>query len=76
MQDTIAVALIITIPSTLSAVAGIYSALKIKETHILVNSRLSQLLNLTQSASFAAGQKDQKSAMDAERLSNPEVLSI
>jgi hypothetical protein len=37
-----------------------YAASKVKEVHVLINSRLSALLKLTEDASFEAGKKAQK----------------
>jgi hypothetical protein len=34
-----------------------YAASKVKEVHVLINSRLTSLLKLTEDSSFAAGQK-------------------
>jgi hypothetical protein len=42
-----------------------YAASKVKEIHVLINSRLSSLLELTQSSSFAAGSKAEKDKQEA-----------
>jgi hypothetical protein len=41
-----------------------YAASKVKEVHVLINSRLSALLKLTEDASFAAGKKSEKDKQD------------
>jgi len=42
-----------------------YAASKVKEVHVLINSRLSALLDLTRTSSFEAGKKSQKDTQDA-----------
>jgi hypothetical protein len=40
-----------------AAGAAIYNAIRIRSLHVIVNSRLTRLLRLTKTASFAEGQK-------------------
>jgi hypothetical protein len=42
-----------------------YAASKVKEVHVLINSRLSALLDLTRASSFEAGKKSQKDTQEA-----------
>jgi hypothetical protein len=41
-----------------------YAASKVKEVHVLINSRLTALLDLTKASSFAAGKKEEKDKHD------------
>ncbi len=59
MTEAVKVAIIVAIPPTLAAPVGMFASLrngkKVAELHVLVNSRLTQLLNLTASSSRAEG---------------------
>jgi hypothetical protein len=41
-------------------VSSTWALRKVREVHVLVNSRLTQLLHLTERSSFAEGEKSQK----------------
>jgi hypothetical protein len=53
----IIVASIAAFASILASVLGFYNRRSIQEVHVLFNSRMTQLLELTQKASFAEGEK-------------------
>ena len=64
MTDATQTAIIVAIPPTLMGVAAIIASLrnakKIEQVHLLINSRVTELLALTKSSSFAEGEKAQK----------------
>jgi hypothetical protein len=51
---------LIAIPAIISAVASLVNSLHIRKLHVIVNSRLTQLLELTAIASKAEGVKEEK----------------
>lgn len=59
MTDTVQIAVIAAVPPTLVAVGSLFASLwngkKINELHVIVNSRLSELLDTTSTASEARG---------------------
>lgn len=52
--------------SAVSAVVGLRNGRKIDAVHTATNGKMEELLNLTKTASFAAGQKDQKDTEQAK----------
>jgi hypothetical protein len=68
MTDAIQTALIVAIPPTLVGIAAIITSLRnravakaeIREVHLLINSRMTQFLELAKSAAFAEGEKAEK----------------
>jgi hypothetical protein len=64
MSDIVWVAVIAAVPATVSALLGVRNSRKIEDLHLIVNSRLSELLMITRISSFAEGVKEQK---DKER---------
>jgi hypothetical protein len=49
----------------IAAIVSVYNSFKIKSVHLLVNSRLTQLLNLTRTSSFSEGEKSEKDKHDS-----------
>lgn len=69
MTDAVLVAVIVSVPATLAAVASFINGRKItkvekdvNEIHLSINSRMTELLNVTRAASKAEGVKEQKDA--------------
>lgn len=64
MDTSIIVALIITLPPTITAIASlvliILNKRKLQELHVAINSRLTELLEITAKASLAEGRKIEK----------------
>jgi hypothetical protein len=71
MTDTVVVAIVAAVPACLAAIVSVFNRAKIEEVHGLVNARLTQVMAdlasareelraLTERASFAEGQKDEK----------------
>jgi hypothetical protein len=64
MTDIVRVALITATPPTIVALGALAASLsnyrKIAELHVIVNSRLSELLKVTGKASFAEGKAEGK----------------
>ena len=71
MTDVVIVAIVAAVPATLAAIVSVFNRAKISEVHGLVNARLTQVMDdlasaredlraLTEKASFAEGQKDEK----------------
>jgi hypothetical protein len=57
VTDTVQIALIVAIPPTLVALGGLVQAIR---THGLVNSRMTELLDLTRKSSKAEGVQEEK----------------
>ena len=56
---------IVTSISALGAwISSLFALRKVTQVRVLINSRLSQLLKITKSSSFAAGQKHEKDKHD------------
>jgi hypothetical protein len=55
MSDTVILAIIAIVPSTLAAILSFLALNKARATHLLVNSRMDELLKITKSASRAEG---------------------
>jgi hypothetical protein len=64
MSDPVQIALIAGVPPTLVAAAALVASVlnhkKIQELHVIVNSRLTELLNETRIASHAEGKAEGK----------------
>ena len=60
--DSIIVAAIVSLPPTLLGIATLIQGLR---THATFNSKMDAMLKLTQTAAFAAGQKDERSKTDS-----------
>lgn len=62
MSDTIVVALIVAIPSFIASIAALLQARaatqKIDATHLVVNSRMTQLLEAVKTGSLAEGREE------------------
>ncbi len=58
MSDVVIVALIGALPATLGVCLGLVNRQKIEAVHIAVNSRLTELLELTAKSSHAEGKAD------------------
>lgn len=58
ISDSIWIALISIIPATVLSLPGILAVIQSRKTHQLVNSRMSELLELTRKASRAEGVKE------------------
>lgn len=63
--DTIVVAVIAAIPSAYAAWLGRHNSSKIAEVHLLINSRMSELMTAAKVGAYAEGQ--QKERDDQER---------
>lgn len=57
MTDIVLVALITTVPSTLAAVGALLSLRQSRKNHTLVNSRMTELLNVTRGEANLEGQE-------------------
>jgi len=55
------------IASLISAVASSRNARKIQEVHLLINSRMNELLKTTENASYALGVKDEANRKNSKR---------
>jgi hypothetical protein len=55
---------VVSIASIVAAIGTFINSMRIKSVHLLVNSRLSQLLKLTETSSFSAGEKAEKDKKD------------
>ena len=64
MSEPIIVAVIISVPPTVAAVAGLWKMHRIAQAiysvHVELNGRLTQWIAATQAAAHAAGMKDQQ----------------
>ncbi len=58
MSDAVMVALIAAIPSTIGALVGLRNKRDIRQLHLDVNGRLTELLEQTARASHAEGKAD------------------
>lgn len=68
MSDTVIVALIAAIPASLGFILGVINRGKIGDLHILVNSRLTELLKSTDKTARAEGKAE---GIEAERERSP-----
>jgi len=61
--------LIAIIPASVAAIGSWltswYAASKVKEVHVLINSRMSELLEITRTSSFSAGRKAETDKQEA-----------
>ncbi len=75
MTDATQTALIVAVPPTILALGSLVRSIKngkdIKEVHLMINSRMDDLLKLTKSASFAAGEKAEKDKPSTKNDSLP-----
>lgn len=65
VSETVILALIASVPGVLAALGGILTAViillrKQEQTHKLVNSRMTELLEVTREASTSAGQQQER----------------
>ena len=54
------------LPAIIAAIAAAYSVIKVRDLHVLVNSRLTQLLTLTDKSSRAEGKAEGRAEGKAE----------
>ena len=64
------------LPDIIAAVAAAYSVIKVQKLHVLVNSRLSQLLISTDKASHAEGKAEGLAQGQAEKSKKVRTKSI
>lgn len=62
LTSTLALAWITAIGSILGPAVGVFVALKVREVHLTMNSRLDRLIATEKKASFAEGQSDIRDA--------------
>jgi len=61
MSDAVLVAIVAAIPGTLSVLVSLRNKRDIRELHLAVNSRLTELLEQTAKASHAEGRAERRS---------------
>ncbi len=70
MTETVIIAMIVAIPPTILAVAALISQARtrvdIKDLHILVNDRLSQLISKSEKLAHEKGKAEQRAETKAE----------
>jgi hypothetical protein len=64
MTDIVKVALIMSLPSTVSMIISGFTHKKLDTVKTEINGRMTQLLEVTKSASFAEGRRDEKEHPD------------